>query len=106
MASFARSALPQREWTVEECALFAARKEYELLKLLSTDRKAFATARRLGFMRSAGHPHSRNRKLQLMPTLELLGWHRSRPIRRIRVATRGSGAVLSAALSDMQPGGR
>ena len=47
----------------------------------------------------------RNRKPQLMPTLELLGWHRPRPMRRIRVATRGSGAVLNAALSDMQPGG-
>ena len=50
MASFARSALPprRREWTVEEHALFAARKEFELLRLLSTDKKALATARRLG----------------------------------------------------------
>jgi len=48
MASFARPALPQREWTVEEHALFAARKEFELLKLLSRDRKALAAARRLG----------------------------------------------------------
>ena len=51
MASFLRAArLPPRraEWSVEECALYAARKEFELLKLLSTDKKAFATARRMG----------------------------------------------------------
>ena len=60
MASFARSALPprRREWTVEEHALFAARKEFELLRLLSTDKKALATARRLGFSTIAGHPQS------------------------------------------------
>ena len=34
-------------WTVEEHAAFAARRDYELLKLLSNDRKAFATAMRL-----------------------------------------------------------
>ena len=60
MASFARPALLQREWTVEEHELFAARKEFELLKLLSRDRKALATARRLGFTTSAGKPHSHN----------------------------------------------
>jgi hypothetical protein len=46
MASFARR--PSRPWTIDECALFAARKEFELLKLLSTDKKAMAAARRLG----------------------------------------------------------
>ena len=41
MASFMRSAAPpRREWSLEEAALFAARKEFELLKLLSTDKKA------------------------------------------------------------------
>ena len=51
MASFLRSAAPpRREWSLEEAALFAARKEFELLKLLSTDKKALATARRLGFL--------------------------------------------------------
>ena len=58
MASFARLALPQCVWTIEEHALFAARKEFELLKLLSTDKKALATARRLGFTTSAWQPHS------------------------------------------------
>jgi hypothetical protein len=60
MASFARSALPprRREWTVEEHALFAARKEFELLRLLSTDKKALAAARRLGLSTIAGHPQS------------------------------------------------
>ena len=38
-----------REWTVEEAALFAARRDFELLRLLSTDRRALATARRLGY---------------------------------------------------------
>ena len=33
MASFARPALPQRAWTIEEHALFAARREFELLML-------------------------------------------------------------------------
>ena len=46
MASFSRR--PSRPWTIDECALFAARKEFELLKLLSTDKKAMAAARRLG----------------------------------------------------------
>ena len=58
MASFARSVLPprQREWTVEEHALFAARKEFELLRLLSTDKRALATARRLGFSTTVAQP--------------------------------------------------
>lgn len=46
-------------WSVEESALFAARKEFELLKLLSTDKKALATARRLGLFvnRTESHSH-------------------------------------------------
>ena len=32
MASFARSPAPRTEWTIAEAALFAARKEYELLR--------------------------------------------------------------------------
>jgi hypothetical protein len=48
MASFARSPAPRAGWTIAEAALFAARKEYELLRLLSADKKALATARRLG----------------------------------------------------------
>lgn len=57
MASFARTAPPPRAaWTVEEAALFAARKEFELLRLLSTDKKALATARRLGAFRP--HPQA------------------------------------------------
>ena len=35
-------------WSVEEAAVFAARKEYELLKLLATDRKLLGLAVRLG----------------------------------------------------------
>eukprot|EP00966_Prymnesium_polylepis_P202015 4680098-Prymnesium_polylepis.1 len=53
MASFLRSVAPpraRREWSLEEAALSAARKEFELLKLLSTDKKALATARRLGLL--------------------------------------------------------
>jgi hypothetical protein len=48
MASFAARRPPRAAWNVEECARFAALKEYELLRLLSTDKKAMTTARRLG----------------------------------------------------------
>jgi hypothetical protein len=48
----ARPRSPRTEWTVDECARFAARKEFELLRLLSTDKKVFATARRLGTLKS------------------------------------------------------
>ena len=51
MASFVGSAPPRRaEWSVDDAARFAALKEFKLLQLLSTDKKALATARRLGFM--------------------------------------------------------
>ena len=46
MASFVRSARPRLTWSMEDTARFAARKEYELLVLLSKDKKALATARR------------------------------------------------------------
>ena len=56
MASFCRSAAPpRREWTVEDAARFAALKEFELLRLLSTDKQAVATARRLGFLLGQAH---------------------------------------------------
>ena len=51
MASFVGSAPPRRaEWSVDDAARFAALKEFKLLQLLSSDKKALATARRLGFM--------------------------------------------------------
>ena len=44
--AFLRAARPAgREWTVEEAAVYAARRDYELLKLLSDDKKALRTAR-------------------------------------------------------------
>ena len=47
--AFLRAARPAgREWTVEEAAVYAARRDYELLKLLSADKKALRTARILG----------------------------------------------------------
>ena len=47
MASYRRAA--RREWSVEESAIFAARRDFELLKLLAAepDKKVLATARRL-----------------------------------------------------------
>ena len=49
MASFLRAARPTgREWTVEEAAVYAARRDFELLKLLATDKRALRTARVLG----------------------------------------------------------
>ena len=58
MASFARSPAPRAGWTIAEAALFAARKEYELLRLLSADKKALATARRLGLPFGQAQPHT------------------------------------------------
>ena len=48
MASFARRWSPAAAWSVDDASTFAAQKEFKLLQLLSTDKKAFATARRLG----------------------------------------------------------
>jgi hypothetical protein len=62
MASFAARRSPRAAWSVEESARFAALKEFALLRLLSTDRKAFATARRLGlsFSQLQSQPPSRS----------------------------------------------
>jgi hypothetical protein len=48
MASFARRWSPAAAWSVDDASTFAAQKEFKLLQLLSTDKKALATARRLG----------------------------------------------------------
>ena len=53
----AGAAPARRAWTVEESAVFAARRDFELLVLLSSHKKALMTARRLGFGRAA-HPHA------------------------------------------------
>ena len=69
MASFVRCAPPRPlqtppEWSLEDAAcfffffFFAALKEFKLLQLLSTDKKALATARRLGFL--FGHTRKRS----------------------------------------------
>ena len=58
MASFTARRPPRVACNVEGCARFAALKEFELLRLLSSDKKAFATARRLGFGWGAPCPHS------------------------------------------------
>ena len=52
MASYRRAA--RREWSVEESAIFAARRDFELLKLLAAepDKKVLATARRLKAFKS------------------------------------------------------
>jgi hypothetical protein len=53
--AFRRAARPTgREWTVEEAAVYAARRDYELLKLLSGDKKALRTARILGVQMGGG----------------------------------------------------
>ena len=49
MASFARRRSPAAVWSVEDAASFAVMKEFKLLQLLSTDKKALATGRRLGY---------------------------------------------------------
>ena len=52
MASFARRRPPAAAWSVDDASTFAALKEFKLLQLLSTDAKAFTTARRLGIFSS------------------------------------------------------
>jgi hypothetical protein len=53
MASFLRSSSPpRREWSVADAALFVARKDFELLKLLSTDKKALACMCRVDISRT------------------------------------------------------
>ena len=46
--AMARLRKPRRRmaWSVDNASTFAAQKEFKLLQLLSTDKKAFATARR------------------------------------------------------------
>ena len=48
----AAAARPRPAWSPEECAVYDARRDFELLKHLSRDKQAFATARRLGFVAS------------------------------------------------------
>ena len=62
MSSFARRRSPAPVWSIDDASTFAAQKEFKLLQLLSTDKKAFATARRLGlnFSHSQPQPHSRS----------------------------------------------
>ena len=55
MASFARRRSPAAAWSVDDASTFAAQKEFKLLQLLSTDKKAFTTARRLGGLFSQPH---------------------------------------------------
>ena len=82
MASFVGSAPPRRaEWSVDDAARFAALKEFKLQQLLSTDKKALATARRLGFM--FGHIRKRNRIL-----LQLLRAVLLRRLRLMRLTVR------------------
>ena len=54
MASFARRRPPAAAWSVDDASTFTALKEFKLhvLQLLSTDAKAFTTARRLGIFSS------------------------------------------------------
>ena len=87
MASFA-GRRPSRSWTVEECAVFAARKEFELLKLLSTDKKALATARRLGFFVGQTQRHDKRSFLQMLRMLPLRRRRQVPPMLRRRLLMR------------------
>ena len=44
-----------REWSVEEAAVYAARRDYELLRLLSRDKNALRAARLLGVQLGQQH---------------------------------------------------
>ena len=56
MASLAGRRRVAPPWSVDEASTFAALKEFKLLQLLSTDKQALTTARRLGL--SFSHPQS------------------------------------------------
>ena len=56
MASLARRRPPAAVWSVDDASTFAALKEFKLLQLLSADKKAFATARRLGLFSAKPQP--------------------------------------------------
>ena len=56
MASSARRRSPAAVWSVDDASTFAAQKEFKLLQLLSTDKKAFSTARRLGLFSAQPQP--------------------------------------------------
>ena len=62
MASFAGRRRAAPPWSVDDASTFAALKEFKLLQLLSTDKQALATARRLGlsFSHSQSQPTSRS----------------------------------------------
>ena len=107
MASFARRR-PPAAWSVDDASTFAALKEFKLLQLLSADKKAFATARRLALGWPLPSQLNRNRN-KLRPQGQPLRAQRHvfRPMLR-RVRRRGrtpaSGAVQRAARSTMRSG--
>ena len=104
MASFARRRPPAAVWSVDDASTFAALKEFKLLQLLSAEKKAFATARRLGLFSAKPQPQqaqtARSTASRAVP-------HVFRPMLR-RVRRRGrtpaSGAVQRAARSTMRSG--
>ena len=57
MPSSARRRPPTAAWSVDDASTFAAQKEFKLLQLLSTDKKALSTARRLGLFSKQPQPH-------------------------------------------------
>ena len=61
MASFARRWSLAAAWSVDDASTFAAQKEFKLLQLLSNDKKALVTARRLGLFCH----NDRNRRARL-----------------------------------------
>jgi len=56
MASFAGRQRTSVPWSIDDASTFAAQKEFKLLQLLSNDKKALATARRLGLMAALPQP--------------------------------------------------
>ena len=63
MPSFARRRPPTAAWSVDDASTFAAQKEFKLLQLLSTDKKALSTARRLGLFSKQPQPQETARGL-------------------------------------------
>ena len=58
MASFVGRRRAAPAWSIDDASTFAALKEFKLLQLLSTDKKALTTARRLGLSFSQSQSRS------------------------------------------------
>ena len=102
MARFFFARLSRLQWTPEECAVFAANKEFELLKLVivNADKKVVSMARRMGIaIAAAAQRNLRNEELML---LELRQIRRKQQL-LLLLRVRESAGSASASCGLLQP---